>query len=1241
MFKKVLIANRGEIACRIIRTLKKMSIHSVAIYSEVDVGARHVLDADEAFLVGPAPAAKSYLNVTRILQVAKEAGCEAVHPGYGFLSENPDFAESCEAAGIVFIGPTPQQMRDFGLKHTARELALQNGVPLLPGSGLLKDVEHAKLEAQKIGYPVMLKSTAGGGGIGMQLIWAEDELFNAFASVQRLSRANFKETGIYLEKYVQVARHIEVQIFGNGLGKVIALGERDCSVQRRNQKVIEETPAPHISEAVRLSLCETAIKLGCALKYRSAGTVEFVYDKSSNEFYFLEVNTRLQVEHGVTELVTGVDLVEWMIRIAAGETATLDSYQHQPQGCAIQVRIYAEDANKNFQPSSGVLTEVQFPTPARIDTWVEKGSDVSPFYDPLIAKVLLHAATRDAAVKAMQTALHETRLSGIETNLEYLRQVLADTVFPAGEQITRYLNSFKYYPSTIDVLDGGVMTTIQDYPGRVGYWNVGVPPSGPMDHLAFRIANKLVGNREGVAGLEITLIGPKLKFNTDAVIAITGPAIEATLDGEPVAMWQSHHIKAGNVLKLGNFKDSGCRAYLSVYGGFDVPDYLGSKSTFTLGQFGGHGGRAIRVGDVLHVFKLTPTPTSTPAPVPKSTPIAKSLLPQFQPEYTHNWEIGVLYGPHGAPDFFTEDDIEMFFSTDWKVHYNSNTTGIRLIGPKPQWARKDGGEAGLHPSNIHDNAYAIGTVDFTGDMPVILGPDGPSLGGFVCPATIVQAELWKMGQLKAGDKIRFKRLTQAQAAKLEVAQNVMIDNLAGATAKLLAEASSINSLETLSLEIHSAETQGAEIQSAEIQSPILAEITKTESQIKVVYRQCGDKYLLVEYGDLVLDINLRFRVHALMQWLESQAIKGIIDLTPGIRSLQVHFESLVLSLNQLINTLREAESKLPPIDEMVVPTRIVHLPLSWDDAATQLAIEKYMQSVRKDAPWCEMVDGYASNIEFIRRINGVKSIEQVKDIVFNASYLTLGLGDVYLGAPVATPIDPRHRLVTTKYNPARTWTPENAVGIGGAYMCVYGMEGPGGYQFVGRTIQMWNRWREFETGKPWLLRFFDQIRFYPVTAQELVEMRADFPHGKFQPKIEEQTFSLKQYNDFLKQESTSIRAFKTNQQAAFEAERERWIATGQAHYSNEVEAVDSMQDALVLAPGSRALASHVAGNLWQVKVNVGDKVQEGDVVVIVESMKMEISVTATCSGIVTQVLCSEGGAVAAGQNLLVIEEATI
>lgn len=1200
MFDKVLIANRGEIACRIIRTLKKMGVRSVAVYSEADAGSRHVLDADEAICIGPASAAESYLNIGKIIAAAKETGAQAIHPGYGFLSENPDFAENCEQAGIAFIGPTPAQMRNFGLKHTARSLAKKNDVPLLPGTDLLEDIAHAHKEGARIGYPVMLKSTAGGGGIGMKLIWNEGELAEAFESVQRLSRANFKESGIYLEKYVQAARHIEVQIFGDGQGHVVALGERDCSVQRRNQKVIEETPAPNLSDELRQALSATAIKLGQAIGYRSAGTVEFVYDKQSNEFYFLEVNTRLQVEHGVTELVTGVDLVEWMIRLAAGECSFIQSYQHHPHGHAIQVRVYAEDANKNFQPCSGLLTEVKFAANARVDSWVEKGSEVSAFYDPLVAKVLVHAEDRNAAVNKLRQALADTSLAGIETNLEYLRQIVADTVFPAGEQTTSYLNTFHYCPLTIDVMDAGVQTTVQDYPGRVGYWAVGVPPSGPMDHLAFRLANRLVGNEEGVAALELTLIGPKLRFNCDVVVAITGADISVSVDGVAISLWQSHVIKAGSVLALGNISSAGCRSYLAVHGGFDVPDYLGSKSTFTLGQFGGHGGRTLRAGDVLHVNKQD-----------LDSYLPQLLAESMRPAYQHNWEIGVLYGPHGAPDFFTDEDIEMFFSTEWEVHYNSSRTGVRLNGPKPKWARTDGGEAGLHPSNIHDNAYAIGTVDFTGDMPVILGPDGPSLGGFVCPATIVQAELWKMGQLKSGDKVRFKRLTQFDANSMETEQDDLVDKL-----------------------VH----RPVAIPSATLQSlpnqPILAEIAESDKQVKVVYRQAGDKYLLVEYGALILDIELRFRVHALMQCLQERAIAGILDLTPGIRSLQVHYDSRKLPLPELLKVLQETESMLPAVDKMEVPTRIVHLPLSWDDAATKLAIEKYMQSVRKDAPWCP------SNIEFIRRINGLQSIEDVKRIVFGASYLTLGLGDVYLGAPVATPVDPRHRLVTTKYNPARTWTPENAVGIGGAYMCVYGMEGPGGYQFVGRTIQMWNRWHEtadFKDGKPWLLRFFDQIRFYPVSADELLQIREDFPRGKFKLKIEEETFRLKDYKKFLNDEAATIRDFKTSQQQAFDDERERWALSGQAHYNTDVDVNADAEDVFTLPPNSQAVTSHVTGSLWEVKLKVGDVVNQGDIVVIVESMKMEITVTAPCSGKITHLFCAQGAQVSAGQNLYVIE----
>ena len=368
--------------------------------------------------------------------------------------------------------------------------------------------------------------------------------------------------------------------------------------------------------------------------------------------------------------------------------------------------------------------------------------------------------------------------------------------------------------------------------------------------------------------------------------------------------------------------------------------------------------------------------------------------------------------------------------------------------------------------------------------------------------------------------------------------------------------------------------------------------------------------------------------------LEALAIPGIVDLTPGIRSLQIHYDSRVLPLQALVDKLAEIEDAMGDIGDIEVPSRIVHMPLSWDDAATQLAISKYMQSVRADAPWCP------SNIEFIRRINGLDSIEDVKEIAYGASYLVLGLGDVYLGAPVATPLDPRHRLVTTKYNPARTWTPENAVGIGGAYMCVYGMEGPGGYQFIGRTAQVWNTHRitpEFDADKPWLLRFFDQIRFYPMGAEELLSFRDGFLQGKVGLKIEPTTFKLSDYRKFLADNAAEIAAFKTKQQAAFEDERSRWQASDQSGAAtSEASADDGAEEAL--ADNAVPVASPVPGAVWKVEVRKGDRVKEGDLLVVVESMKMEMSVHAPSSGVVTEVRCAEGRPVALGQTLIVLTE---
>ncbi len=1210
MFDKLLIANRGAIACRILRTLRDLQVGGVAVYAEADAASLHILQADEAHSLGEGGAAGTYLAVDKILAIAQATGAKAIHPGYGFLSENAAFAQACEDAGIAFVGPTPEQLRVFGLKHTARALANQHGVPMLEGTELLDSIEAALSAAETIGYPVMLKSTAGGGGIGMRVCRSASELSESFEAVKRLGQNNFSDAGVFIEKYIQRARHLEVQVFGDGRGEVIALGVRDCSVQRRNQKVLEETPAPNLPDGMADELCAAAIKLAKAVNYRSAGTVEFVFDSDDQRFYFLEVNTRLQVEHGVTERVWDVDLVSWMIQLAAGDLPPLVELRAglQPVGHAIQARLYAEDPGRDFQPSPGLLTSVHFPAAdgkhLRIDTWVEAGCEIPPFFDPMIAKVISWAPDRASASDGLAQALSETRLYGIETNRDYLRQIIADVPFASGQPWTRCLEGLSYRADTFEVLSGGTQTSVQDYPGRLGYWAVGVPPSGPMDSRSLRLGNALVGNAVGCAALEITMTGPALRFNTDAVIAVTGAVIPLTLDGEAQPMNQSFLVSAGSTLTLGTIAGAGARSYLCVRGGLDVPDYLGSKSTFTLGQFGGHGGRALRAGDVLHVTPL----------VDRSA--GKQLAPAQIPELPAVRDIRVIYGPHAAPEYFTERYIETFFATDWEVHFNSSRTGVRLIGPKPEWVRADGGEAGLHPSNIHDNPYAIGAVDFTGDMPVILGPDGPSLGGFVCPVTIIEADLWQLGQLKAGDKVRFYPVSVEAARSL-----ILNTDLCGSE---LAREEGGTSDECLAPEpLHSRA-------SALLQSPIVLDIG--ENDTRLVARLSGDTHLLLEIGAPELDLVLRFRGHALMQALERKQLNGVIDLTPGIRSLQVHYQPEQLPLNTLLDVVAGEWDGVCASKNLEVPSRIVHLPLSWDDPACQLAIEKYMTTVRKDAPWCP------SNLEFIRRINDLPNLDEVHRTVFDASYLVMGLGDVYLGAPVATPLDPRHRLVTTKYNPARTWTAENSVGIGGAYMCVYGMEGPGGYQFVGRTLQMWNRYRAVAAfdGKPWLLRFFDQIRFYPVSADELLTIRRDFPLGRYPLQVEHSTLNLTDYQAFLADEAQSIAAFRNQQQSAFNAERERWIANGQASFESDEAVAESTEEA-ALESGQTSIDSHIAGNLWQVQVSVGQRVEAGETLVILESMKMEIPLLAPHAGVVSDVRVQPGSAVRAGQRVVVLD----
>lgn len=1198
---KVLIANRGTIACRIARTLRKLGIPSVAVYSEADVTSTHLDAADEAVCLGPPPAAQSYLNIPAILEACRRTRATAVHPGYGFLSENPQFARSLEENGIVFIGPTAENIEAFGLKHRAKELAQQAGVPILPSSPLLQNVEHALSEAARIGYPVLLKSTAGGGGIGMRVCHSADEIRSNFEAVTRLAHSNFKDAGVFLEKFLPQARHVEVQIFGDGRGHVVALQERDCSIQRRNQKILEETPAPNLSESTRHALLECAAKLGRSVHYRSAGTVEFLLDAQTFDFYFLEVNTRLQVEHGVTEEVYGIDLVEWMVRLARGESDFLQNIP-APRGHSIQARLYAEIPHRNFQPSTGRILHLQLPTDQlRIETHLAPGFEVTPHYDPLLAKLIATAPTREQALGSLLSGLEKTEIAGVETNAQLLAEILKNPAFAAGKPTTSLLASIPYQPSAVEVLEPGTLTTLQDWPGRVGYWDVGVPPSGPMDFASFRLANRLVGNPESAPALEITFTGPTLQFLAPATVALTGAEIEASIPlNQPVS------IPANTTLRLGKVLQSGCRAYLAVCGGFLAPRFLGSSATFVLGQFGGTTGRPLRTGDIFHF----------PPNTNNQIQLSATSIPK--PNWSNHWQIRVLYGPHGAPDFFTESDIQTFFTTPWRVHFNSNSTGIRLLGPKPHWARPDGGEAGLHPSNIHDNPYAIGTIDFTGDMPILLGTDGPSLGGFVCPATVIQADRWMLGQLRPDDTVQFIPVTPEEA-----------DDALAQTNQAIAELRYPPTSPTPA----PANSRGIFLPPS-LPSPICLHRPPTPDQPELTVRLDGDDYLLLELGPNILDLELRLHVHALHLWFRKRNLPGILDLTPGIRSLQIHFDPSRLPRNKLLSLIEQADADTRDIEHLEIPSRLLHLPLSWNDPAIQLAIEKYTRSVNPNAPWCP------SNIEFIRRINGLPSTDDVHRIVFSAQYIVLGLGDVYLGAPVAIPLDPRHRLVTTKYNPARTWTAENSVGIGGAYLCIYGMEGPGGYQLFGRTLQVWNSHRptpQFPPHKPWLLDFFDRIQFYPVSADELLRIRRDFPLGRFRVPIESGTFSLPQYREFLRRHAAEIAAFQQIQRKAFQEERERWKDLPPPEPDTALPSESPSDSDFPVPPNTTALRSPLSGNLWKILLPPNSPVQQGQPLAVIEAMKMETTLPAPVSGKLLSWHATEGKPVSAGQILALIQ----
>ncbi|KAI0323769.1 urea carboxylase [Cubamyces sp. BRFM 1775] len=1213
---KLLVANRGEIAIRVLRTARRLQITTVAVYTRSDATAPHVVLADEAVALrpedeDPVSNARGYLDADAILAICKERGVTLVHPGYGFLSENAHFAQMVVDAGIAWLGPRPDTIEAMGLKHRARELAVEVDVPLVPGSkSLLQDVEEAVNLANEIGYPVMLKSTAGGGGMGLVVCHSAEELRVRFASTQARAKACaalslFHNDGVFIERYYSAARHIEVQVFGDGQGHAIHMGERECSVQRRHQKVIEEAPSPFMLNRpdVQRKMWDAAVRLAEHVQYESAGTVEFLVDDATGQFFFLEMNTRLQVEHPVTEQINpGLDIVELMIvqgimkhdrlrnTILAHPAFDQRLYAAAAQEKgkhAIEVRVYCENPAAQFKPCPGVLQRVEIPWREwlRVESWVGTGTTITPYFDPLACKLIVTGANRPEAIARLVQVLSEAQIYGPPNNIQYLRAICESRVLQDGAATTAFLDTFAFTPRAFTVLSGGLETTVQDYPGRrIG---LGIPRSGPMDSLAFRMANILVGNEPGTEGLELTLTGCRLIFHTAAVIAVTGASGKLTVNGREEPFWSSVVVHAGSKVVIGNAKDAGMRMYLAVKEGFpEIPKYLGSKST-SLG-LGGYQGRALTAGDQLALGDCAPSSSDS------SSLRFLSLPASLIPTYANEWAIHVLAGPHCDSTFITPDGIAAFFATKWTVSAASNRMGVRLEGPQIAWARTTGGEGGSHPSNILDNGYAYGTVNVNGDTPVILTNEGPDMGGYACVCTVASADMWKLGQLRAGSTVQFKQVSHEQAVDLLRHQQVLVDSLVEFSKTTRPSAvPALREFGDLSVDprLH------------------VRPADPTSGRPSVVFRQAGDSAILVEFGEMTLDFTIRARIHAFEAEVRRRSIPGVWSLAPCIRSTMVHFDPLITSQSALLTSLVKVEASLPSnVESLTFPGRKITFPVVLDDRWNREALKKYMRSIRDEAAYLP------SNIEYLARTNGLQSKEEALKLLVKTDWLVLGVG-FYLACPFLVPIDPRCRLIGQKMNPSRTYTPRGAIGIAGVVAAIYPIESPGGYQLYGRTLPPWQTWgkgQNFSPDSPWLLRPFDQIAWEVVSEEEYVQFENRFDAGQYAFKIENTEFSMADYAAFVNNIADEIKEFKAKQAAGVEAEDAR----------------------------GEFVASSLTAHVWKIKCAVGDVIKTAeDVLIILEAMKTEVNVEAGEDFVGRKVKgfgggVKEGGSVQAGDALV-------
>lgn len=1108
----------------------------------------------------------------------------------------------------------------MGLKHEARAIAQAANVPIIPGTGLLESAGAAVAAAKHLGCPVMLKATGGGGGMGLQICYSEQDVEKAFAMVESRATTLFKNSGVFLEKYYPNSRHIEVQVAGNG-EIVVAFGERECSLQRRHQKVIEECPSPFVERhpGLREKMLQAAVSYASQLKYKSVGTVEFLVDDETADFFFLEMNTRLQVEHGITELCYGVDLVHLMLRQADYELGghigipsdVLKSLgRPKPLGSAIEARVYAEVPLRDFAPSPGVLQHVYWPEGegVRVDTWVRSGQKITPLYDALIGKVMAYSPDgRVAAQKKMLAVLADTALQGTQSNLEYCSRILESDMFASGNTLTNSLSTFKFDSCSLQVIDPGVFTTIQDYPGRIAVGH-GVPPGGPMDDVSARMANILVSNDFGVELLELTLSGPKLLFHEAAVVSVCGADLPVTLDGEPQPMWSRIVIRKSQILELGKVTGNGLRTYLAVKGGFpQIPKFLGSKSTAPELGFGGIQGRKLLIHDILN---LSPQSRIWAA---EATPL--SLPPNVIPDFTENVTICCIDGPYASEDVLTSEGYATLYEASWTVSHNSSRSGIRLEGPRLKWARASGGDGGSHPSNVLDYGYPNGGVNFTGDFPIIFGPDRPDLGGFVCPTTVCSGEMWKLGQVKPGNTIRFRSVTYDDALQISRRRDAFFQALAGFSQGTASQIS------PFIIELND-----------EPSSSILLQKQSHGDHPRVTYRQGGDTSIIVEYGNQVSDL----RNTACTQFLVKQVSDANLPSVrgdPNFASVTVRFDPSQIDRSKLLQQLIQFDNQMEQTTGIEIPVREVRLPVCLDHSSLQESAQRYMENIRPSAAY--MPD----NVEYIRKNNALETRQRVFDALLKTPWLAVAVG-FYVGTPMLFPLDPWHSLTCQKYNPSRVYTPSGSVGLGGSLVAIYPVAAPGGYQLMGRTLGGWdgagNR-PGFSAERPWLFNHLDLVKFYEVSEEEYEKIERDFETGRYVFDIAETTLDMGKY--IAKFEAAAkdpaYQAWRQRQaeaaQEVGELEQrlfEEWTAAKSAGIDAAAAEGDDADSANAVS-----IESPINANVWKVLVKPGDVLEKGQTVAVLEAMKMEISLLvddAQAGAVVTRIRQPPGSVVSPG-----------